>query len=265
MNPPLLHRAFAALAAAVSTAWVAEMCAAPHLPEVHARWLAISLGLVVGYLVARGTLPRCESPEAELVVDTSALLDGRLGDLLETGIVSATLVVPQAVIGELQGLADGDDKPRRARGRRGLELLTQLREHRQVRLVVDDRALREYAGKPVDERLIALAVDRGARLLTGDFNLNQVARTHGVAVVNLNDVARAMRPACSVGDRLELDVKRPGDQSGQGVGHLEDGTMVVVEGACEHVGRRVVLTVTSVTQSSAGRMIFGRCQGPVDA
>lgn len=265
MNPPLLHRLFAALAAAVSIAWVTEVCAAPHLPEVHARWLALWLGLLVGYLVVRGTLPRRDAHEAEFVVDTSALLDGRLGDLLETGIVSATLVVPQAVIGELQGIADSDDKPRRARGRRGLELLSQLREHAQIELVVDDRELREYAGKSVDERLIALAVDRGARLLTGDFNLNQVARTHGVAVVNLNDVARAMRPACAVGDRLELDVKRAGEQPSQAVGHLEDGTMVVVEGAREYVGRRVALTVTSVTQSSAGRMIFGRCQGPVDA
>lgn len=264
MRPPPIDRLFVVLYAALGAAWVVDVTLGERLGEPWRRWVPLYVGLLAAHLLARFRLkpPRREDPS--LVVDTSAVLDARLGPLLETGLADVLLVVPDRVISELQSLADHADAKRRVRGRRGLELLASLRANSRVRLVVDDRELREYAGKPVDECLIELAKDRGAKLLTGDFNLNKAAQARGVQVVNLNDVARAMRPAFAVGDRLEIDVTRAGEQSGQGVGHLDDGTMVVVEGARGFVGRRTAVVVTGLTQSSAGRMIFARCEGPVD-
>jgi uncharacterized protein YacL len=186
------------------------------------------------------------------------IIDGRIADVVETRLFDGELVVPQFVVAELQGIADSSEKLRRARGRRGLDVLDRLKQNADARLRFDDRELAEYAGQPADRKLVLLAQDLGAKIVTNDFNLNKVARLANVAVVNLNDVAGALRPVCLPGEQLTVEIVRPGEQALQGVGYLDDGTMVVVEGAREHVGKRAKLTVTSVTQTSAGRMIFGK-------
>lgn len=192
------------------------------------------------------------------VLDTSLVIDGRIADVADTGLFDAPLVVGQFVIDELQSIADSSDKLRRARGRRGLDVLNRLKSNPRIDLVIDDRELREYAEQTVDRKLVLLAKDLGGRVATHDFNLNKVAKLHGVGVLNLNEVAAALRPVCLPGEMLSVQIIRVGEQPGQGVGYLDDGTMVVVEGGHDHVQQQISLRVTSVTQSSAGRMIFGR-------
>jgi len=158
----------------------------------------------------------------------------------------------------LQAIADSSDRLKRSRGRRGLDILNRLRKNPEVDLEIYDRDLPEFAGQSVDLKLVALAKHLHGKLITNDYNLNKVARLHGVPVVNLNDLANAMKPLFLPGERVEVRLLKPGEEPGQGVGYLDDGTMVVVENGREHVGQWVSLTVTSVLQTSAGRMIFGR-------
>lgn len=195
------------------------------------------------------------------VLDTSAVIDGRIADVVQTRVVEGRLVVPRFVVAELQGIADSSDKTRRVRGRRGLDILDRLRTMPGVTLEFFDRDLPEFAGQTVDQKLIHLARFLGGKVVTNDFNLNKVARLDGVEVVNLNDVAMALRPALLPGERCEVRMVRPGEQAGQGIGFLDDGTMVVVEGGREHLDQLLRVQVTSVTQTSAGRMIFGRAEG----
>ena len=193
-----------------------------------------------------------------LVVDTSALIDGRIVDVLRTAALEGSLLIAPFILDELQSLADAGDKNRRTRGRRGLDNLNQLRTEFGDRLQMLEPEKAAGFATAVDERLIRLAVARQARLLTVDVGLQKRAQAAGVAVVNWNELAVALKPPCLPGDKLTLQIVKPGQQANQGVGYLEDGTMVVVEGAREHVHHTVRLTVTSVTQTSAGRMVFGR-------
>ena len=198
------------------------------------------------------------------VLDTSVVIDGRIADLVATGWIDHPLVVPQFVIDELQGIADSSDKQRRARGRRGLDVLHRLKSSDRTELRIDDRQLREYADQPVDRKLVALAKDLDGCVATHDFNLNQVARLQGVRTLNLNEAAAALRPPCLPGETLVATIVRLGEQPGQGVGYLDDGTMIVVEGGHDHLQQSVTLRVTGVTQSAAGRMIFGRFESAAD-
>lgn len=192
------------------------------------------------------------------ILDTSVVIDGRIADLVETSIFDSQLVMPRFVLSELQGIADSSDKMRRARGRRGLDILNRLRNNQSVDLKIHDTEIPEMAGQPVDMKLVLLAKHLEGKIITGDFNLNKVAKLHNVQVINLNDISNALKPVFLPGETVEVKIVKAGEEAGQGVGYLDDGTMIVVEGGREHIGKPVKIAVTSVLQTSAGRMIFGR-------
>jgi uncharacterized protein YacL len=194
-----------------------------------------------------------------ILVDTSALVDGRIADVAATGILEHQLVVPKFVMEELQALADSADKLKRARGRRGLDVLGKLQNHRLVDLYIYDSSMHDDpTHEGADQKLLELSKQLEARVLTTDFNLNKVAQLRGLQVVNINDLANALRPVVLPGERMSVRIIKAGEEPGQGVGYLEDGTMVVVEAAREQMNQDVEFTVTKLHQTSAGRMIFGR-------
>lgn len=210
----------------------------------------------------RGTRPT--------LLDTSILIDGRILDIVATRILQGTLIVPRFVLDELQTLADSADKTRRARGRRGLDVLQKLQKSGMIDVTLqqqeDQIALDpsvQAAG--VDQKLVAIAAATKARLMTSDFNLAQIAGVRGIDVINLNDLAQALRPAAIPGQAMHVRVIKPGEGPEQGVGYLDDGTMVVVENGRSLIGRSVAIAVTSTIQTSAGRMIFGRPDTGSDA
>jgi len=192
------------------------------------------------------------------ILDTSVIIDGRIADVVETRVFDTQLIMPRFVIAELQAIADSADRLRRGRGRRGLDILNRLRGNPEVDLVIYDRELPEFAGQPVDMKLVVLAKHLSGKLVTNDYNLNKVARLHDVGVINLNDLSNALKPVFLPGEHLDVRVVKAGEAPGQGVGYLDDGTMVVVEAGRDHVHETVTISVTSVLQTSAGRMIFGR-------
>ncbi|MGI5832016.1 MAG: PIN/TRAM domain-containing protein [Thermoguttaceae bacterium] len=192
------------------------------------------------------------------VLDTSVVIDGRIADIMETKILDAPLVIPRFAILELQHIADSADRNRRSRGRRGLDVLSKLQNMEGVDLRIDDSDLPEYQKQPVDLKLVALVKHLGGKLVTNDYNLNKVAKIQGVTVINLNDLSNALKPVFLPGERIEVDIIKSGEEAGQGVAYLDDGTMVVVDQGRGHIAERVAVTVTSVLQTSAGRMIFAR-------
>lgn len=196
-----------------------------------------------------------------LVLDTSVIIDGRIADLCDTRIIDTRVIVPRFVLQELQGIADSSDKLKRNRGRRGLDILKKMQGNQKLDLHIHEGNAGEL--KPgekmkVDERLVAFAKVVGGRIVTNDFNLNKMAQLQGVDVINLNEVANSLKTVALPGEYLNLKVVRAGDQLGQGVGYLEDGTMVVIESGRNLIGQEVSIVVTSVLQNPAGRMIFGR-------
>jgi uncharacterized protein YacL len=194
-----------------------------------------------------------------LVLDTSVIIDGRIADICETGIIDTKLIVPRFVLQELQSIADSSDKIKRNRGRRGLDMLKRMQNNPKVELQMHEANLAELRdAHKVDERLVVLAKALGARVVTNDFNLNKIAGLQGVEVINLNELANALKLVALPGEGLRVRVVKQGDQIGQGVGYLDDGTMVVVEQGRSYISQEVVITVTSVLQTPAGRMIFGR-------
>jgi uncharacterized protein YacL len=193
-----------------------------------------------------------------LILDSSALIDGRIADVMDTKIIDAQLVVPQFVLHEIQDIADSNDKMRRTRGRRGLDVLSKLQNSPNAEVRMHDTAKQSGDNLSVDQRLVMLAKELGGRVVTNDFNLNKVASVQGVDVVNLNDVANSLKPRYLPGERVQIRIMKEGESPGQGVGYLDDGTMVVCEQAQHLVGKEIDVIVTSMLQSSAGRMIFGR-------
>jgi uncharacterized protein YacL len=189
-------------------------------------------------------------------VDTSALIDGRVTDVVASGFLFGTLVVPRFVVDELQGIADHREQARRVRGRRGLEVLSVLQKDSRVAVELSDENPREV--DTVDGKLIELAHRRHAAILTNDFNLNRVAQLHDVRVLNVNQLANAVKPAFLPGDPLKVKVIQQGKEPGQGVAYLDDGTMIVVEGGGEMLEREVDVTVVRVLQTVAGRMVFAQ-------
>jgi uncharacterized protein YacL len=194
------------------------------------------------------------------VLDTSVVIDGRIADVVETKILDNQLIMPRFVIAELQAVADSSDKLRRGRGRRGLDILNRLSNNTEVDFKIYDRELPDFVGQPVDLKLVLLAKYLQGKIVTNDYNLNKVARLHGVGVINLNDLANALKPVVLPGETLEVRIVKYGEEPGQGVGYLDDGTMIVVEGGRDYINKNVKISVTSVLQTSAGRMIFGRCE-----
>jgi uncharacterized protein YacL len=192
-------------------------------------------------------------------VDTSAIIDGRLVDLVASGFVGGTLIVPRFVLGELQHIADDAQPGRRSRGRRGMEVLSVLQKDHRISLELTDEDAPEV--KAVDGKLVALARARGAAIMTTDYNLNRVAQLQGVRVMNLNQLANAMKPAFLPGEEMRVKVIQEGKEPGQGVAFLDDGTMIVVEGGGSYLQRELDVTVTRVLQTVAGRMVFAQPAG----
>ncbi len=192
----------------------------------------------------------------ETLVDTSAIIDGRIADIARTGFLQGELVVPEFVLKELQQVADSSDPLKRARGRRGLEVVQDLRSD----VAVSTPEVDVPGVDDVDAKLLKLAKDRGVAILTTDFNLNRLAQIQDVQVLNVNDLANALKPAVLPGEHLDVKVIREGKESGQGVGYLDDGTMVVVESGSERVGQVLGVQVTSVLQQPSGKIIFTRVE-----
>lgn len=203
-------------------------------------------------LVAEGTLKAASSK----VLDTSCIIDGRIEELLKTGFIEGQILVSQFVLQELQQLADAANDLKRVRGRRGLDLLNQMQENYPERIVIHSADYEDIS--TVDAKLVRFTQEINGTLLTNDYNLNKVANLQKVPVLNINDLAQAVRPIYLPGDTLELKILKEGKEQAQGIGYLDDGTMVVVEEGRKYVGAQVRVVVTSALQTSAGRMIFAR-------
>ncbi len=224
-----------------------------NLAEVHGRTLLRLLNPASSeaVLVAEGVL----QPASAKILDTSLIIDGRIRGLLSSGLLEGQVIVAQCVIDELQALADSANGEKRGKGRRGLKLLSELRESWGRRLVVNST---RYDGEGVDDKLLQLAGDTGGTLLTTDFNLAKVAEVRNLKVINLSELVIALRPEVQPGDNLQIKIVREGREAAQGVGYLEDGTMVVVEDARERIGERLAVVVTGALQTPTGRMVFAR-------
>ncbi|MHB8140708.1 MAG: PIN domain-containing protein [Vulcanimicrobiaceae bacterium] len=232
-------------------------------------YIAIALYIIVSiftaYLGARVgaknrlapfVAPRGLNTGTSKVIDTSVIVDGRIVEIIESGFLEGPLIVPRFVLRELQAIADSADSLKRTRGRRGLEVLARLQER--AVLEIGERDYDDLPPGSVDAKLVRLARELGAKLVTNDFNLNQVAHVEGVAVLNINELAGAVKPAVLPGEELHVSVIREGKEPQQGVGYLDDGTMIIVENGRRSVGSDVDVVVTSVLQTAAGRMIFAR-------
>ncbi len=236
-------------------------------------WGQVAMGTVLSYLCIsfliqtkddfRFVIPYVEFVKdvkglKPYILDTSAVIDGRIADVVDTHILDNPLFMPRFVLSELQNIADSSDKLRRTRGRRGLDILNRLRSAKNVDFQIHDRELAEMVGQEVDMKLVLLARHLDGKLVTGDYNLNKIARLHNVPVINLNDLSNALKPLFLPGERVQVRLVKEGEEDGQGIGYLEDGTMIVVENGRAYINKDVRIGVTSVLQTSAGRMIFGR-------
>lgn len=190
------------------------------------------------------------------LLDTSVIIDGRIADISETGFVEGTLVVPQFVLTELQHIADSSDTLKRTRGRRGLDILKRLQDERASKVLITEVDFEDIS--EVDLKLVRLAKKMDAQILTNDFNLNKVCELHQVQVLNINDLANAVKPVVIPGEDMQVMVIKDGKEHNQGVAYLDDGTMIVVESGRSYIGQIIRVTVTSVLQTSAGRMIFAK-------
>ncbi|MBM3305018.1 MAG: TRAM domain-containing protein [Candidatus Aminicenantes bacterium] len=193
------------------------------------------------------------------ILDTSVIIDGRVADLCDTGFVEGDLVIPQFVLKELQLVADSPDALKRQRGRRGLDVLGRLQKSAQVSVTISDLDFPDL--RDVDSKLIECAKAMGAKIMTNDYNLNKVAHIQGLQVLNVNELTNALRPVALPGEAMSVFILKEGKEKDQGVAYLEDGTMVVVDNSRRMIGQTVNITVTSVLQTTVGKMIFGRFNG----
>ena len=193
---------------------------------------------------------------SDKILDTSAIVDGRIADICKTGFVEGNLLVPRFVLRELQQVADSQDPLKRNRGRRGLDILNRMRKEKKVNVKIVDRDFPEI--RDVDAKLIKLAKVLEAKVITNDFNLNKIAELEGVEVLNINDLSNALKPYVLPGEELRIQIIREGKEENQGVGYLDDGTMVVVEDGRRYINTTIDTVVTSVLQTPAGRMIFAK-------
>ncbi|MFE4105316.1 PIN/TRAM domain-containing protein [Almyronema epifaneia] len=225
-----------------------------NLADTHGRTLLrlINPSSFESVLVAEGTL----KPSSTKILDTSCIIDGRIENILETGFLEGQLLIPQFVLQELQQVADASNEQKRVRGRRGLDILNQIRDTHPNRVLINQADYDDVA--TVDAKLVRLAQELNATLLTNDYNLNKVASLQQVPVLNINDLAQAIRPSYLPGDDIEIKILKEGKEPTQGVGYLNDGTMVVVEEGKDYIGDELAVVVTGALQTSAGRMIFAR-------
>jgi len=231
------------------------------LADTHGRTLLrlINPHTVETLLLAEGTL----RPAATKVLDTSCIIDGRIEELMDTGFLEGQILVPQFVLAELQQVADASNDNKRVRGRRGLDILTRMKSAYPERILIHPADYEDVA--TVDAKLVRLAQEINGTLLTNDYNLNKVATVQKVPVLNINDLTQAVRPVYMPGDSIDLKILKQGKEPAQGIGYLDDGTMVVVEEGSSYVGGELQVIVTSALQTSAGRMIFARPKASVVA
>lgn len=241
------------------------------LPNKQRFFMQFLLSVLLGYLGVILGIKRAEgfhisdivrtlrggSPDENIkILDTSVIIDGRISDICETGFLEGTFVLPQFILQELQYIADSSDPLKRARGRRGLDILHKIQKMADLNVKIIEEDFPKI--KDVDSKLVALAKVLNAKIITNDFNLNKVAELQGVAVLNINELANAVKPVVLPGETMKVFVLKEGKEVGQGVAYLDDGTMVVVENARRYIGKNVEVAVTSVLQTTAGRMIFTR-------
>ena len=197
-----------------------------------------------------------------LVVDTSAIIDGRIADLYQSKLFDAPLIVPRFVLNELQFIADSGDKLKRTRGRRGLDILNKMQANSGIEIEIDDTVLPETEDvKGVDQKLVLFAKHCNGRIATTDYNLTKVAQVREVDVLNINELANSLKTVALPGETMEVKIIKPGEEADQGIGYLDDGTMIVVEGGRNKIGRDLLISITSSLQTSAGKMIFGKFEG----
>jgi uncharacterized protein YacL len=195
-----------------------------------------------------------------LVLDTSVIIDGRIADLCQTKLFDAPLIVPKFVLNELQFIADSADKLKRNRGRRGLDMLNKLQTNPLIEVLIDDTHISAEAAADVDQKLLVFTKNVDGRLVTNDYNLSKVAMLRSVDIININDLANSLKPVVLPGEAMQVKIIKGGEEAQQGIGYLDDGTMVVVEDARDNIGQTIPVTITSSLQTSAGRMIFGKCE-----
>jgi uncharacterized protein YacL len=203
-----------------------------------------------------GEITESPAPQRTILLDTSVIIDGRIADIARTGFLSGSLLIPRFVLNELQYIADSGESLRRQRGRRGMEVLSQLQKDTTIPVRISDIDVEGV--REVDDKLIVLARQLRSPILTNDYNLNRIAELQGVAVLNVNELANAVKMVFLPGETFEVNIIQEGKEVGQGVGYLDDGTMVVVEDGRNVLNQLVPVTVTKVLQTAAGRMIFGR-------
>ena len=248
-------------------------------PEALVRAIKLALGIVCCYFAIslilqtkddiRFIIPYVEFTKQKkggrpVIMDTSVIIDGRIADIADTRIIEGDFVLPRFILNELQAVADSADKLKRNRGRRGLDMLSKLQSSRNVEIkIVDVEFSAEAQAEDVDQKLVTFAQQVDGRIMTNDYNLNKVAQLRGIEVININDLANALKPVFLPGERIVVKMIKPGEEADQGIGYLEDGTMIVASGGRRHINEDVEITVTSVLQTSAGRMIFGKTDDAV--
>ncbi len=208
----------------------------------------------IGKLTSSALIPPVHSKNiSRYLLDTSVIIDGRIGDICETGFIEGTLIIPQFILQELHHIADSSDSLKKIRGRRGLDVIEKIQKQKDLEVLILDQ---NPPKDNVDAKLVDLAIELLGIIITNDFNLNKVAELRGVKVLNLNKLANALKPAVLPGEVLNAQIIREGKTPGQGIAYMDDGTMVVVENARRHIGRTIEVVVTSVLQTGTGRMIF---------
>lgn len=223
--------------------------------------LLIIIALMTGRLLVAGRAPKASSGRQRTILDTCALIDGRILELCANGFMPGQIIIPQFILSELQQLADGGDAYKRERARFGLEVVQRLQSLEGVNVAIDNHDFPSI--KEVDDKLVALAQKLSARLYTTDYNLNKVADIKGVLVLNVNELAGSLRPVALPGEGTSVKIIQKGSNKNQGVGYLGDGTMVVVDGAAAKIGQNVEVTVTRTHQTVAGKMLFADLAGSV--
>lgn len=196
------------------------------------------------------------------ILDTSVIIDGRIADICKTGFIEGPLIIPEFVLEELQHIADSSDSLKRNRGRRGLDILNKIQKELDIEVIIHDKKFDDI--QEVDSKLLKLAQLIKGKVITNDYNLNKVAEVQGIDVLNINELANAVKPVVLPGEEMIVQVIRDGKESGQGLAYLDDGTMIVVEGGKKYIGETIGVLVTSVLQTSAGRMIFAKPKSAVD-
>lgn len=210
--------------------------------------------IIAQFIIYKGRIKKMNL--SKKLVDTSVIIDGRINDICESGFMEGQLIVPRFVLQELQFIADSSDHMKRNKGRRGLDLLNALKKNPGISIEIMDRDYKEI--RAVDEKLVAMAKDLGAKILTNDFNLNKIAEIQGVKVLNINDLSNSIKPTFLPGETISVKIVKEGKEKEQGIAYLNDGTMIVVDDARRMMNKKIDVVVTNVLQTDAGRMIFAR-------